>query len=84
MTEELKTLKDIEFRDTIAGDCVNIDIDWLNEVNVSLLRAEAIKWCKEVRKRNQRDGYKECYESEEQFGDGMLITFFNLTEEDLK
>jgi len=75
MTEELKTYKDF----MAMQDHIEID-----QCALEMVRAEAIKWCKEVRKRNQRDGYKECYESEEQFGDGMLITFFNLTEEDLK
>jgi len=58
----LKTLKDIEFKP-------------LNAVDVTKLKAEAVKWIK-WREKN-RDKYPRTMRY-------FIVEFFNLTEEDLK
>jgi hypothetical protein len=79
MTEELKTLKDIEFESTYKD--VNIAFS-------EALRQEAIKWVKEYKNKTLKLNYKD----REVKYSGMemlclkiwIMHFFNLTEEDLK
>lgn len=73
--EELKTLKDLKWFD--ASDFGVLEDN--DTVLVSELKAEAVKWVDELR------SIKESIMSQD-YRDGkidMLISFFNLTEEDL-
>ena len=73
--EELKTLKDLKWFD--ASDFGVLEDN--DTILVSELKAEAMKWVDELR------SIKESIMSQD-YRDGkidMLISFFNLTEEDL-
>ena len=84
MKEKLKTLKNIER--------IERDYDW---VYSSELKAEAIKWIKEARRRRKEatnydaieiDGvsFQPCSEYDCDVVDRWIIHFFNIREEDLK
>ena len=74
--EELKTLKDLEHSEDLKHQESKL-------VYSKILRAEAVKWVKSVRKHNNMRGWKK-----DEFITCMAISwikhFFNLTEDYLK
>ena len=72
MIEELKTLKDLKYNYEGEDDIV---------VDYDSLRAEAIKWIKHIRKEfklDEQQGYHKSTVEE------WIISFFNITNEELK